>query len=49
MRLSEKIKLYRKKNKMTKSELARLINVSPSYITKLENGEKQQQCAWQPS
>ncbi|MFR1823129.1 MAG: helix-turn-helix domain-containing protein [Clostridium saudiense] len=41
MRLSEKIKLYRKKNKMTKSELARLINVSPSYITKLENGEKE--------
>lgn len=41
MRLSEKIKSYRKKNKMTKSELARLINVSPSYITKLENGEKE--------
>nr|UVN03563.1 MAG: helix-turn-helix domain protein [Bacteriophage sp.] len=41
MKLSEKIKLYRKKNKMTKSELARLINVSPSYITKLENGEKE--------
>ena len=41
MRLNEKIKLYREKNKITKSELARLINVSPSYITKLENGEKE--------
>lgn len=41
MNLNENIKLYREKNKITKSELARLINVSPSYITKLENGEKQ--------
>lgn len=40
MKLNENIKLYREKVKMTKSELARLINVSPSYITKLENGNK---------
>lgn len=34
------IKKYRSAKGMSKSELARLINVSPSYITKLENGEK---------
>lgn len=40
MELKDKIKYYREKNNMTKSELARKIGVSPSYITKLENGEK---------
>lgn len=40
MDLNERIKLYREKCSMTKSELARAIGVSPSYITKLESGEK---------
>lgn len=40
MELNERIKLYREKCSMTKSELARAIGVSPSYITKLESGEK---------
>lgn len=40
MELNEKITLYREKINMSKSELARLIDVSPSYITKLESGEK---------
>lgn len=40
MNLNERIKLYREKSNMTKSELARAIGVSPSYITKLESGEK---------
>lgn len=40
MNLNKRIKIYREKSKMTKSELARAIGVSPSYITKLENGEK---------
>ena len=40
MKLNENIKFYREKVKMTKSELARLVNVTPSYITKLENGNK---------
>lgn len=38
--MKEKIKFYREKRNMSKSELARQINVSPSYITMLENGEK---------
>lgn len=36
----DKIKFFREKNSMSKSELARKIGVSPSYITMLENGEK---------
>ena len=40
MNLNKKITLYREQANMSKSELARLIGVSPSYITKLENGEK---------
>lgn len=40
MDLKDKIKYYREKKHMTKSELSRKIGVSPSYITKLENGEK---------
>lgn len=39
--LKDKIKHYREKAHMTKSELARRIGVSPSYITMLENGEKE--------
>lgn len=38
--LKEIIKSSRENKKMSKSELARNINVSPSYITMLENGEK---------
>lgn len=38
--LKEKIKYYREKNNISKSELSRKIGVSPSYITMLENGEK---------
>lgn len=38
--LNVKIKFYREKKNMSKSELARKIGVSPAYITKLENGEK---------
>lgn len=38
--MKEKIKFYREKLNMSKSELARQIGVSPSYITMLENGDK---------
>lgn len=38
--LKVKLKYYREKKNMSKSELARKIGVSPAYITKLENGEK---------
>lgn len=38
--LKEKIKYYREKENISKSELARQIGVSPAYITKLENGDK---------
>jgi transcriptional regulator with XRE-family HTH domain len=38
--LKIKLKYYREKQNMSKSELARKIGVSPAYITKLENGEK---------
>lgn len=38
--LKVKIKYYREKQNMSKSELSRKIGVSPAYITKLENGEK---------
>ncbi len=38
--MKDNIKYYREKNAITKSELARRIGVSPSYITMLENGEK---------
>lgn len=40
MDLKDEIKYYREKKHMTKSELSRRAGVSPSYITKLENGEK---------
>lgn len=40
MNKKEKIKFYREKINMSKSELARQIGVSPSYITMLENGDK---------
>lgn len=38
--IGNKIALLREKAKITKSELARKINVSPAYITMLENGKK---------
>lgn len=38
--LKEKIKYYREKKDISKSKLAKDIGVSPSYITRLENGEK---------
>ena len=38
--LGIKIKTLREKNKISKSELARLINISPAYVTMLENGLK---------
>lgn len=38
--LKEKIKYYREKKNISKSKLAQEIGVSPSYITRLENGEK---------
>ena len=38
--LKDTIKSYRQKKNITKSELSRLINVSPAYITRLENGTK---------
>lgn len=41
MKIGEKIKLYREEKGINKSELARIIHVSPAYITKLEKGEKQ--------
>ena len=34
------IKKYREEKKITKSTLSKLIGVAPSYITRLENGEK---------
>ena len=37
---NKRLKYYREKSNISKSELARIIGVSPSYITKLENGEK---------
>lgn len=40
LNFSERLKYYREKANISKSELARIIRVSPSYITKLENGEK---------
>ena len=41
MNLNEKITFYREKKGISKSQLAREIGVSPAYITKLENGEKE--------
>ena len=40
MNINNKIKYYREKMRMSKSELARKTGVSPSYITMLENGSK---------
>ena len=40
MDIKERIKFYREKRNISKSELARQIGVSPSYITMLENGDK---------
>lgn len=39
-KLNEKIKYYRERIPMSKSDLSRKVGVSPSYITMLENGEK---------
>lgn len=38
--LKLKIKYYREKQHMSKSELSNKVGISPGYITKLENGEK---------
>ncbi|MDK0920068.1 helix-turn-helix domain-containing protein [Clostridium perfringens] len=40
LNFNEKLKYYREKANISKSELARRIQVSPSYITMLESGEK---------
>ncbi|MDB2123843.1 MULTISPECIES: helix-turn-helix domain-containing protein [Clostridium] len=40
MELKDKIKYYREKKKISKNKLAQEIDVSPSYITRLENGDK---------
>lgn len=40
MELKDKIKKMRENRNLSKSELARIIGVSPAYITKLENGDK---------
>lgn len=40
LKFNERLKYYREKANISKSELSRIIGVSPSYITKLENGEK---------
>lgn len=40
LKFNEKLKYYREKANISKSELARKIHVSPSYITMLENGDK---------
>lgn len=40
MNLNEKITFYREKKGLTKSQLAREIDVSPAYITMIENGTK---------
>lgn len=39
-KLGNKLQEYRKENNMSKSELARLLRISPSYITTLENGKR---------
>lgn len=39
-KLSDKLQKYRKENNLSKSELARKLHVSPSYITILENGKR---------
>lgn len=39
--LKDKLKYYREKSNMNKSDLAKKIGVSPAYITMLENGEKE--------
>lgn len=36
-----KIKLYRENKKMKKNELAKIIGVSPAYISMLESGKKE--------
>ena len=40
MDIGNRIKTEREKRKISKSELARKIEVSPAYITMLENGKK---------
>lgn len=40
LNFNEKVKYYREKENISKSELARRIKVSPSYITQIEKGEK---------
>ena len=39
-KLGNKLQEYRKENNISKSELARLLHISPSYITTLENGKR---------
>lgn len=39
--LKLKIKYYREKQHMSKSELSSKVGISPEYITKLENGTKE--------
>lgn len=40
MNLNEKITHYRKINELNKSQFAKKLNVSPAYITMIENGKK---------
>ena len=40
MSIGEQIKITRENKNLSKSELAKKINVSPAYITMLENGKK---------
>lgn len=40
-KMGDKIRFYREHNNIKKSELARMIGVSPAYITMLENGKKE--------
>lgn len=40
MKINEKISYYREQNNLNKTQLAKKLNVSPAYITMLENGKK---------
>lgn len=39
-KLAKALKDYREKNNITKSELSRILHVSPAYITNLEKGKR---------
>lgn len=39
-KVGEKLKEFREKNNVSKSDLARILHVSPAYITTLENGKR---------